>query len=250
MRRQAEESEANVMPAMFKLLERQLGLWELKRRLQDLGTRPGRCLEGNVGYGPCLLVSRERGSGGGRVAHLVGERLGWHVFDREIVDEIAQLAHVRQQLMESVDPETRANWEDAWRPELQPEDIGCEQFLRCLRQVVLTLGHHGDVVILGRGAQYLLPTQCALRVRVEAPFELRVRRVAESRKVPLPDAQAHVQEFDASRTDFIKKCFQRDPNSALNYDLIANTEDITVEAAADIVLLALRAKLGVCPSKR
>jgi hypothetical protein len=238
------------MADVLKLLERQLGMWELKRRLQDVGSRPGRCLEGNVAYGPCLLVSRQRGSGGGRVAHLAGERLGWHVFDREIVDEIAQLARVRQQLMQSVDAETRANWEDAWRPELQPEDIGCEQYLRCLRQVVLALGHHGDVVILGRGAQHLLPAQCALRVRVAAPFELRVRRVAESHKVPLPEAQAHVQEFDASRADFIKKSFQRDPNSALDYDLIVNTENITVEAAVEIVLLAMRDKLGVLPPRR
>jgi hypothetical protein len=238
------------MAAMLKLLERQLGLWELKRRLQDVGTQSGRCLEGGVAYGPCLLVSRERGSGGSRVAQLAGERLGWHVFDREIVDEIAQLAHVRQQLMESVDAETRAKWEDAWQPELRPEDIGCEEYLRWLRQVVLTLGHHGDVVNLGRGAQYLLPAQCALRVRVVAPFELRAGRVAASHKVPLAEAEAHVQEFDASRADFIKKCFQRDPNSTLDYDLTINTADIPVEAAVEMVLLAMRDKLGARPPKR
>ncbi len=239
------------MPAMLKLLDRQLAVWEMRRRVQDVGTRLGRCLEGNVAYGPCLLISRERGSGGGLIAHLAGKRLGWHVFDREVVDEIAQLAHVRQQLIESADSATRANWEeDAWEPELQPEDIGCEHYLQCLRQVVRTLGHHGDVVILGRGAQYLLPPKCALRVRVEAPFEARARRVAESHKVPLLKAEAHVQEFDARRTGFIKKCFQTDPNLALNYDLIINTEDITVESAVEIVLLALRDKLGVSLTKR
>ncbi len=239
------------MSAMLKLLERQLGLWEVKRRLEDVGTRRGRCLEGNVAYGPCLLISRERGSGGGRVARLAGKRLDWRVFDREVVDDIAKLAHVRQELIESVDLETRANWEDdAWKPELLPEDIGFEQYLRCLRQIVLTLGHHGDVVILGRGAQWLLPAECALRVRVTAPFELRVKRVAQSQKVSLADAQRHVEEFDASRTEFVRKCFQSDPNAALNYDLVLNTEKLTEEGAVEIVLLALRDKLGVCPPKR
>jgi len=31
----------------------------------------------------------------------------------------------------------------------------------------------------------------------------------------------------------------------LNYDLVVNTGDITVEAAAELALAALRAKLGV-----
>lgn len=238
------------MTAMLKLLERQLGAWEVKRRLQDLGSRPGRCLEGDVAYGPCLLLSRERGSGGSHMAHVAGERLGWHVFDREIVDDIAQLAHVRQQLMESVDPKTRANWEDGWEPELEPEDIGFEEYLRSLRQVVLTLGHHGDVVILGRGAQYLLPSKCALRVRVAAPLELRVRRVAETREVSLAEAEAHVKQFDASRGNFIRKCFQRDPSAILDYDLLINTEDITTDAAVEMILTALRDKLGVVAPRR
>jgi len=237
------------MSTMLKLLDRQLGLWEVKRRLQDVGTRPGRCLEGDVAYGPCLLISRERGSGGSRLAQLVSEKLGWHVFDREIMDEISQLSRVRQQLIESVDAETRANWDADWQPELRPEDIGFEQYLRCLRQVVLALGHHGDVIILGRGAQCLLPAQFSLRVRMVAPFELRVKRVAETSKVPLTEAQAHVQEFDARRSDFIRKCFQRHPNSPQNYDLTINTEYIAVEAAVDLVMLALRSKLGVRPGK-
>lgn len=238
------------MGGVLKLVERQLGLWELKRRLEDIGKRPGRCMEGHVAYGPCLLVSRERGSGGGRVARLVAERLGWHVFDREIVDEIAQLSHVRQQLLDSLDKETRSHLENDWRPELKPADIGYEPYLRGLRQVVLTLGHHGDVVILGRGAQCLLPAQCAVRVRIVAPLETRVRNAFESHKVPLPEAEAHVQDFDSEQADFIKRCFQQDANLALNYDLLVNTGEITVEGAAEMVLLAMRDKLGVQPPKR
>ncbi len=238
------------MAAVLKLLERQLGLWELRRRLEDVGSRPGRCLEGRVAYGPCLLVSRQRGSGGSQIAREAGQALGWHVFDREIVDEIAQLSHVRQRLIETVDEETRSDWEAAWRPELKPDDIGYEQYLRWLRQVVLTLGHHGDVVILGRGAQFLLPEKCALRVRVVAPFEARVNRVMEKDKVSLTEAKAHVEEFDAGRAEFVRRCFQRDPAFALNYDLVVNTGEIQVQGAVTLVLSAMREKLGVRPGRR
>jgi cytidylate kinase len=237
------------MAAVLKLLGRQMGLWELKRRLEDLGQRPGRCIEGNVAYGPCLLVSRLRGSLGGQVARLVGERLGWHVFDREIVDEIAKLAHVRQQLLESVDEQTRANWNNSWRPELGPEDIGSEHYLRCLREVVLTLGHHGDVVIVGRGSPFLLPAASSLRARFVAPLDLRVKRVADQEKVTMLEAQARVEKFDAERSQFVQKSFSRDPNSPMNYDLVINTGDITAEAAAEMVLIAMKSKLGVHPRR-
>lgn len=236
------------MSGVLKLVERQIAAWELRRRVEDLGQRAGRCLEENVAYGPCLLISRERGCGGERLARLAGERLGWHVFDREIVNEIAQLAHVRQQLIGSIDQRVRTIWEDDWRPELQPEDIGYETYLRCLRQVIRTLGHQGDVVILGRGAMYLLPSRCALRVRVVAPFQLRVEQIAEATVMPLKEAQALVHRIDGERAAFIRKNFGRDIGLLSEYDLVVNTGEITVEAATEIVLTGLRRKLGVHPS--
>jgi cytidylate kinase len=118
-----------------------------------------------------------------------------------------------------------------------------------LRQVVLTLGHHGDVVMLGRGAQYLLPSQCALRVRVVAPLELRVDRMAARAGLPLPQAQAQVEHFDAERAAFVRSCFQRDANSPLNYDLVLNTSEISPEGAAEVVLVALRRKLSLSEPK-
>lgn len=239
----------SALAGVLKVVERQLGLWELKRRLQDLGNRPGRCLEGPVAYGPCLLMSRERGSGGTLVARILGERLGWHVFDREVVDQIAELAHVRQQLLESLDEATRAHVLEEWRPELEPQDIGYEQYLRFLREVILALGHHGDVIILGRGAQYLLPVQCAVRARIVAPLEFRVRRVMETLRLPLVEAQHRVEQLDASKTDFIRRCFQRDPQRALNYDLTINTGEVSLEGAASLILVVMKDKLGVQPPR-
>jgi hypothetical protein len=43
---------------------------------------------------------------------LVGRRLGWQVFDNEIVDEIAKKAHIRRQLIESLDERDQAMIQD------------------------------------------------------------------------------------------------------------------------------------------
>ncbi len=224
-------------------------MWDIKHRLEEL-MRPGRCIEEGVAYGPCLLVSRECGSGGGKVARQVAERLGWQVFDREVLDEIAQLAHVRVQLLDTVGERTREMWGDSWRPELEAEDIGYEMYLRYLRQVILTLGHHGDAVIVGRGAQYFLPSRCSLRVRVVAPLEMRVRRVAEAEGLSAEEAQRCVKKFDADRAEFVRKSFQREGTSPLNYDLVINTGELSLESAAELIFEALEEKLHVRPAKR
>lgn len=237
------------MGSVLKLIDKQVRSWELKQRVEGM-MRPGRYVESGVGYGPCLLVSREYGSGGGQVGRLAAERLGWQVFDREILDQIAKLADVRLKLLETVGEQTREIWGDSWQAELAPEDIGYESYLRFLRQVVLTLGHHGDVAILGRGAQYLLPSRCALRVRVVAPLELRVQRVKEADKLSPEEAHRRVQKYDVDRADFVRKTFRREAGSPLNYDLVINTGELSLETGMELVLKALEDKLHVRSPKR
>lgn len=222
-----------------KLVSKQIWLHNNRQRTEQPARKRCAVRIGGVDYGPCLLLSRERGSGGDRLAHLVSERLGWPVFDREIVEEISQRGHLWRQLIESVDERVRSTWMDDSRTPLQAT------YLHYLRQVVLALGHQGEVVIIGRGAQYILPPACALRVRVVSPPELRVRRLAAHNGVPSQQAQRDLQKMDAERAVFIRSTFSHDVSSTLNYDLVVNTGDITVEAAADIVLAALHEKLGV-----
>ena len=96
-------------------------------------------------------------------------------------------------------------------------------------RVVLTLGHHGDVILVGRGAQYLLPPRCALRVRLVAPLEERSRHMAELRGVTIPQARVWLKHVDEERLMFIAKHFHSDAASPLSYDLVINTGDVGYE---------------------
>lgn len=233
------------MMSVEQLVTRQVLLCELKRRLEAEGQRAPPVRVEEIPYGPCLLLSRECGSGGDQVARLVAEQLGWHVFDRDIVEEIAQRAHVRKQLIESVDEHVRARWRERLRLTHKGESLGPDTYMHYLREVLLTLGHHGDVVIIGRGAHYLLPPQSALRVRVVAPLEWRARHWAETEGGSLDEARARVQQCDADRTLFIQRAFGREAGLPLDYDLVLNTGQVNFETAARVILEALRVTLGV-----
>ncbi|HEV2328915.1 MAG TPA: cytidylate kinase-like family protein [Verrucomicrobiae bacterium] len=233
------------MVSTLKLVERQLAMVDIRRRLEERVPQPGRYItyEG-IAFGPCLLISRECGSGGSLMAQLAGDRLGWNVFDATIVDEIARSAHVHQRLVQSVDEHVHSNWEQTLR-DLFSDDLSDEGYLRHLQEVLMTLGHHGNVVIVGRGAKYLLPSQCAVRVRLVAPLETRAKRVAERQKLPMEVAKSKVREIDKERAAFARKVFQKDIGSALYHDLIINTSKFDEGQASDLVLDAVKQKLGV-----
>ena len=146
------------------------------------------------------------------------------------MEEVARSAHVRRKLIESVDERVRSGWKEFRHMLLEGEGIGRESYLHHLRHVILALGHHGNVIILGRGAAYILPPDCAVRVRLVAPLELRARRVAERENIPLSKAERRVEQTDAERAAFIREAFGKDVNAAEDYDLVLNTGDLSARS--------------------
>lgn len=241
----ADEWRDEIMSHILSLIEEQVRSANLRNRPEEHISQPGRYVtKEGVAFGPCLLVSRECGGGGSALAQKAGERLGWNVFDHKIVDEIAQSTHVEQRLVKSVDEHIHSYWEQAWRGILL-DDLAEERYFRHLKQIIITLGHQGNVVIVGRGAQFFLPPQGALRVRLVAPLEERVKRVAELTKLPPEQARLKIEQTDKERAFFCSKIFKIDGALPIYYDLIINTGQIDLEGATDLVLMALEKKLGV-----
>jgi cytidylate kinase len=229
------------------VVRKQIALYRAYDIRADYEQRSGRGKEGKLSYGPYLLISREKGAGGSAVAQLAGKRLGWQVFDKEIVDAIAQEAHVRRELIESLDERDRTTIQDAVARLLDPQPMETAGYLAHLHQILLTLGHQGDVVIVGRGAEYVLPSQFGLRARMVARVEVRVRRIASEGDLSLKAARVEVESSDHERRTLARRHFQQDVGNPLNQDLTVNTAELTVEAATEVVLAAVQRKLAVQP---
>jgi uncharacterized protein len=226
-------------------VKKQIAVFRANELREKRDRRPGRGKECHLSYGPYLLISRERGAGGNTVARLAERRLGWQVFGGEIVDEIAKKAHVRRQLIESLAERDRTTIQDIIGQLLNPEEIGTADYLAYLKQVVLALGHQGDVIIVGHGARYLLPGQFGLSVRLIAPVETRVRRLADKAHLSLGAARVEIERIDHERAKSIHRHFGRNVADPLSYDLTINTGAMSAETAAEVVVTALQRKLGV-----
>jgi cytidylate kinase len=98
----------------------------------------------------------------------------------------------------------------------------------------------GRCVIVGRGANFILPAPTTLRVRLVASREDRVRAMAHRLGLPAREAAAWVERTERERAEFVRRYFGQDTADPHHYDLVLNMSRLSVEEAADVVVQTLR----------
>ena len=188
---------------------------------------------------PVITVSREPGSGGRIVATQLGKKLGFDVFHQEIINEMAESAQVNTRVLETLDEKGISVLEDWITSLVNTRHLWPDQYLRHLMKVIGTVGKHGNAVIVGRGANFVLPPQGRTRVRIVAPLDVRVENVSRNFSVSAEDAKRRIIRTESERRAFIRKYFNADITDPINYDLVLNTETLSIEAAANAIKNAL-----------
>jgi cytidylate kinase len=186
-----------------------------------------------------IALSREVGGRGTSVARAVGARLGWPVYDHELLEQIAQEMGLRTNLLESVD-ERHISWLEECVAQLAAVPAVSENaFVRHLVQTIFSLGAHGECVIVGRGAPQILPAATTLRVRLVAAREHRIAVISHERHLARQEAERYIDSTERERVRFIRDHFGKDPTDPQNYDLVLNTSRFLVEECAQLIVAAL-----------
>jgi cytidylate kinase len=209
--------------------------WEAMRK--NTASRP------NVGpprhHALTIALSREAGTQETAVGQEVGKRLGWPVYDHELLERIARDMRLRQRLLESVD-EKEVGWlQETFQILLAVPHASESAYVHCLIKTVLALGLHGECVIIGRGAAFILPAATTLRVRLIAPLEDRSAMITQRLGVPHKEATRQVEVLDRERNAFVQHHFFRDPADPRNYDLVLNCTRFGVVGSAKLIVDAL-----------
>jgi len=221
-------------PDIDKIVGRHLQSWELRREVSRRRAREEGADEGQLG--PFLSLSRLPYSQGDEVASRCAELLGWELFDREIVDHIARDAKVLGQFVASLDEHSRSAMDDLIQTTLDAGSLGNVGYLRHLKRVLLTVALHGNAVIVGRGANFILPPAAGLRVLVTAPPARRLAALARDRGLETREAARALRELDQRRRDFLRTHFLDSGQELDHYDLIVNVDQLDVEAAATLIV--------------
>ena len=111
--------------------------------------------------------------------------------------------------------------------------------VQVLMRVIGTIGKHGKAIIVGRGANFVLPPENRFRVRIIAPRDRRVNCVAESYGISKDEAKRRVMRTESDRRAFIRKYFHSDIADPANYDMVLNTGTLSIESAAAAICSAI-----------
>lgn len=186
-----------------------------------------------------IALSREVGARASEVAREAGARLGWPVYDHELLERIAQDMHVNVHLLELVD-EKPGNWlqECIEAFSLSPTISESAYFKRLLK-LMISLGLHGDCIIVGRGAAQLLPERSTLRVRLMANREDRINVIRRAKGMSRGQAIHFIDSTDHEHVRFVQEHFLKDPGDPNNYDLILNTSRFSIAECGTLIIDAL-----------
>jgi cytidylate kinase len=186
-----------------------------------------------------IAISRQTGARGSELARDVGNRLGWNVYDRELLEQIATDMHVRVNLLESVD-ERHVSWLEAFAESfVMGSKVSENAYATHLIETILGLAARGHCVIVGRGAAHLLPPSCTLRVRVVAPREARIETIAKQRGLTPRAAEHVIDQTEHQQRRFVLDHFHCDTTDDTRYDLVLNTSRWSMTECSEMVIDAM-----------
>jgi len=200
-----------------------------------------------------LVISRQYGSGGARIASLIAARLGWRLLDSEIIHEVARATQMESSKIQNLD-ERVAGWlhrlnRDALRCAALMNGTPCtnEDFLDAdtvaavTRRVIEQAATDGNCVIVGRGAQCILDRRSDIfRVFVYAPLEQRLHSVRLRCGKQITERQ--LADVDAERVRYIRTYFGRQRQDLELYDLLVSSK-LGDETTAATILQAMECEV-------
>jgi cytidylate kinase len=216
--------------SLEQIVERQVQRWQLLKK-----ERPEKTAA------PVITFSREPGSGGRLIAETLAKELSFDIFHQELIHQIAKSAHVHHQFIDTID-EKGMNALEEWISSLFNElflvnenRLMADKYLKHLVKMVGIIGKHGGAVLVGRGSNFILPPERRLRLRIIASRQVRIENVAKEYQVSQKEAKRRIIQTESERRVFIRKYFNADIDDPSNYDLVINTDILTVDAAVSAI---------------
>jgi cytidylate kinase len=206
-----------------------------------------------------ITISREYGSGGDEIAARVSEKLGYRYFDRamlaqivaetglsesEIVDFSEDNYKVRSFLehlfaRSSLREINRTNWDEDPTGTRASESafLNEAQGIALVQSAIRAAYKQGNVVIVGRGGQAILKgLPGVLHVRVQAPLDTRFGHIAAKKNIHLLGLRKEIVDHDLAAADYLKRFYGIAWDDPMLYDVVINTTQLSVEAAAQMIV--------------
>ena len=211
-----------------------------------------------------VCISRTTAAGGEDVGQAVAQQLGFRYVDEQIIRRAAQHAQVDPALV------AKSEHHQPWLQRLLekiprsadvagmvaaatggpiapcvPSPVGPGADAADLRVMIQAAIHEvaraGEAVIVAHAASMALANaEGVLRVLVTASPTTRIRRVAELERLDPAKAERRIATSDRERREYFRRFYKLHEELPTHYDLVVNTDLLTIVQAVSVVLAAAR----------
>jgi len=190
-----------------------------------------------------ITISRQFGAGGKTLGKKIADEFGYTFADSEIIKSVAEMANVSTHFVETVEKEAGGKFsrfiskmvsKPLVERVLKDERgyIDEEIYLDYLVLIIAQMGDDGNVVILGRGSQYILNDHPdAYHILLIDEFENRVQFMKTYYDLSKSRATQVVRAEDKRRKNLYQKLGKADYDNPFLYHLVLNMDKVSLDQA-------------------
>ena len=224
-----------------EIVDKQMREWEAEKGKQVERAHLAGDTNIEIDY---VTISREVGSGGQAVGQALADHLKWRLYDKQILDYMAENMKVHKSVLESLDEKSTGWIESLFSSFRSRRSVDQMSYYQHLADVLLAIANHGNAIIMGRAAGLVLPRNRGLCVRVTASFDVRCRRYAQREGLSYRKAMPIVEKIDRDQRQFVKNMLDVDIDDTRHYDIVCNTDRFSAQAVAKLVWRTLDQRTG------
>ncbi len=194
-----------------------------------------------------ITISRQFGAGGRTLGNLIAEKLNYRFLDDQIIQEIAKHVQVTKDTVISMERTAGGSISRMisgllsrdYMARLTGEGKGYLDeniYVQALYDVMQKLAAEGNVILTGRGGQYILENfENTFHLLLVADKQDRVDFMKRHYKLSDAKAQAAVAGGEKRRQNLYRKFGKQDYNDPIHYHMVLNMSRIPLEKALDLV---------------
>lgn len=202
-----------------------------------------------------ITINRECGTGGGEIARLLGDKLGFKVYGRAVLDAVAQQFGTTLEELDRIKAQKTSWWDEFCSFYKQfgaaghtsgaiadptPKSVyyAEERFLR-------DLAEKENCIIVGRAGFHIFrDTPGAIHLLLIADRDARIARIARKENLTPEEAAKVIDDVDKARDTFVESVAETSRHDARNYHICANVTGLDPDAVASFLAEQIRHKLA------
>jgi cytidylate kinase len=199
-----------------------------------------------------VTISRQFGAGGRTLGRQLATAVNYRFLDDVVIQALAQRINVTHEAVQDIESMAGGFFSKilsimlnrSYMERLTGVDFGYIDeviYLKTLKEVIVDLAKKGNVVLLGRGSQYILEKDPnALHVLIVGEHGDRVEFVRKNYNLTKTQAEEAVAEAEKRRRLLYAMFGKRDFNHPSHYHLVLNTSRLPHDEALEHMINLVR----------